>query len=94
MKTTLLTPLAFALMLMFGLPRSEMLPLEVNVAMSAPVSALTTVNDVTAGTEAGAGSLVMVSVSVATGPARPLPLESENGVALMMWVPTAGDQLL
>ena len=41
------TLLALALTLMFGVADSDTLPLDVNVAMSAPVSALTTVNDVT-----------------------------------------------
>ncbi len=54
----LLTPLALARTLMLGLPFIETVPLEVNVAMSAPVSALTTVKLVTvcAATHIGAQS--------------------------------------
>lgn len=46
-KTTLLTPVAFARTLIFGVPLTETVPLDVNLAISAPVSALTTVKLVT-----------------------------------------------
>jgi hypothetical protein len=42
-KTTLVVPLVFARTLICGLSRTDTVPAEENVPMSAPVSALTTV---------------------------------------------------